>query len=107
MNAMNDPSNFDLSQATDILRRTPAVLAALLHGVDDTWARATEGRARPYRRPFGRCRRRQASGLILLRVHPRLDPLRKDPRYWPMVEQMGLADSALDTWARGDRGDQR
>ena len=43
MNAMNDPSNFDLSQATDILRRTPVVLAALLHGVDDAWARAREG----------------------------------------------------------------
>src|SRR4029077_7840374 len=35
--------NFDLSQATGILRRTPAVLTALLHGVDDTWARANEG----------------------------------------------------------------
>ena len=37
----------------------------------------------------------KASGLILLRVHPRLDPLRKDPRYWPMVERMGLTDEAL------------
>lgn len=33
----------------------------------------------------------KASGLILLRVHPRLDSLRKDPRYWPMVERVGLA----------------
>jgi len=37
----------------------------------------------------------KASGLILLRVHPRLDPIRKDPRYWPMVERMGLTDAAL------------
>jgi serine/threonine protein kinase/tetratricopeptide (TPR) repeat protein len=34
----------------------------------------------------------KASGLILLRVHPRLDPIRKDPRYWPMVQRVGLAD---------------
>lgn len=39
----------------------------------------------------------KASGLILLRVHPRLDPLRKDPRYWPMVERMGLTDAALSS----------
>ena len=39
----------------------------------------------------------KASGLILLRVHPRLDPIRTDPRYWPMVERMGLTDSALET----------
>ncbi|MEO5826348.1 MAG: tetratricopeptide repeat protein, partial [Gemmatimonadales bacterium] len=32
----------------------------------------------------------KASGLILLRVHPRLDPIRNDPRYWPMVERVGL-----------------
>ena len=34
----------------------------------------------------------KASGLLLLRVHPRLDPIRKDPRYWPLVERVGLAD---------------
>jgi len=34
----------------------------------------------------------KASGLILLRVHPRLDPIRGDPRYWPLVERVGLAD---------------
>jgi hypothetical protein len=33
----------------------------------------------------------KASGLLLLRVHPRLDPIRKDPRYWPLVEKVGLA----------------
>ncbi|MEO5800602.1 MAG: protein kinase, partial [Gemmatimonadales bacterium] len=33
----------------------------------------------------------KASGLLLLRVHPRLDPIRQDPRYWPMVERAGLA----------------
>ena len=34
----------------------------------------------------------KASGLILLRVHPRLDPIRNDPRYWPLVQKVGLAD---------------
>ena len=34
----------------------------------------------------------QASGLILLRVHPRLDPIRWDPRYWPLVRRVGLED---------------
>lgn len=33
-----------------------------------------------------------ASGLLMLRVHPRLDPIRKDPRYWPLVKKLGLAD---------------
>lgn len=34
----------------------------------------------------------KASGLMWLRMHPRLDPIRHDPRYWPMVERVGLAD---------------
>jgi serine/threonine protein kinase/tetratricopeptide (TPR) repeat protein len=33
----------------------------------------------------------RASGMILLRVHPRLDPIRNDPRYWPLVKRVGLA----------------
>ena len=33
----------------------------------------------------------KASGLLLLRVHPRLDSIRGDPRYWPLVERVGLA----------------
>ncbi len=32
----------------------------------------------------------RASGLILLRVHPRLDPIRSDPRYKPLVRRVGL-----------------
>jgi len=35
----------------------------------------------------------KASGLILLRVHPRLDPIRGDARYWPLVRRLGLADA--------------
>jgi serine/threonine-protein kinase len=34
----------------------------------------------------------KATGLILLRVHPRLDPIRGDARYWPLVRRVGLAD---------------
>ena len=37
--------------------------------------------------------REKASGLILLRVHPRLDPIRSDPRYWPLVGRVGLDDT--------------
>jgi TolB-like protein/lipoprotein NlpI len=32
----------------------------------------------------------RAPGLILLRVHPRLDPIRSDPRYRPLVNKLGL-----------------
>jgi eukaryotic-like serine/threonine-protein kinase len=32
----------------------------------------------------------RAAGMILLRVHPRLDPIRTDPRYWPLVQRAGL-----------------
>jgi len=32
----------------------------------------------------------KAAGLILLRVHPRLDPIRQDPRYRPLVRRVGL-----------------
>lgn len=38
-----------------------------------------------------------ASGLMWLRMHPRLDPIRHDPRYWPMVERVGLADAPAGT----------
>jgi hypothetical protein len=36
----------------------------------------------------------RASGLILLRVHPRLDPIRNDPRYRPLVRRAGLESVA-------------
>jgi serine/threonine-protein kinase len=35
-----------------------------------------------------------ASGMILLRVHPRFDAIRNDPRYWRIVERVGLAGHA-------------
>jgi hypothetical protein len=34
---------FELTQAMDVLRRTPAALEALLQDIDENWARATEG----------------------------------------------------------------
>ncbi len=34
---------FGLEQATSILGRTPGTLRALLHGIDEAWARGTEG----------------------------------------------------------------
>jgi serine/threonine protein kinase/tetratricopeptide (TPR) repeat protein len=36
----------------------------------------------------------RASGLILLRVHPRLDPIRSDPRYPALVRRVGLESAA-------------
>ena len=36
-----------------------------------------------------------APGLLLLRIHPRLDPIRSDPRYWPLVQKVGLGDESL------------
>lgn len=35
--------SFELGRSLDLLQRTPAVLAALLRGIDPAWARATEG----------------------------------------------------------------
>ena len=37
--------------------------------------------------------REKSPGLLLLRVHPRLDSIRGDPRYWPLVKKVGLAES--------------
>jgi hypothetical protein len=37
------PMDFDLDLAADALRRTPAVLQALLGGIAEPWARGTEG----------------------------------------------------------------
>lgn len=37
-------------------------------------------------------KREKSPGMILLRVHPRLDSIRSDRRYWPLVEEVGLAD---------------
>ena len=34
----------------------------------------------------------KSSGLMMLRVHPRLDPIRADARYWPLVRRVGLED---------------
>src|SRR3954467_982922 len=34
---------FDLHQATEILRRTPSTVDALLRGLDDSWIRENEG----------------------------------------------------------------
>ncbi len=36
----------------------------------------------------------RSPGSILLRVHPRLDPIRNDPRYLPLVRQLGLESAA-------------
>jgi len=32
----------------------------------------------------------RAAGVILLRVHPRLDPIREDARYLPLLRRVGL-----------------
>jgi eukaryotic-like serine/threonine-protein kinase len=37
----------------------------------------------------------KASGLVLLRVHPRLDRIRTDARYWPLVRRVGLDDGTI------------
>jgi len=39
----------------------------------------------------------RASGLILLRVHPRLDPIRSDPRYLALVRRLGLESPAYSS----------
>ncbi len=36
----------------------------------------------------------RAAGMILLRVHPRLDPIRNDPRYGSLVRRVGLESVA-------------
>jgi Flp pilus assembly protein TadD len=41
----------------------------------------------------------RSPGLLLLRVHPRLDPIRNDPRYRPLVKQLGLESVAREMTA--------
>jgi tetratricopeptide (TPR) repeat protein len=38
----------------------------------------------------------KSSGLMMLRVHPRLDPLRSDARYRSLVKKVGLEDPPAD-----------
>jgi len=42
----------------------------------------------------------RSPGLLLLRVHPRLDPIRNDPRYLPLVKQLGLETAARGVTAK-------
>ena len=55
-----------------------AVLHASLGDVDDAF------------RWLDEALREKAPGLLLLRIHPRLDSIRSDARYWPLVERVGL-----------------
>jgi serine/threonine-protein kinase len=57
-----------------------AVLHASLGDVDETFSWLEEAIAE------------QSPGMILLRIHPRLDAIRDDPRYLPLVKRVGLAD---------------
>lgn len=42
-NSTVTPMDFDLDRTTEVLRRTPATLRALLDGVGEPWLRGTEG----------------------------------------------------------------
>jgi serine/threonine-protein kinase len=42
----------------------------------------------------------KSPALLLLRVHPRLDPIRGDSRYWPLVKRLGLDDTGAETISR-------
>jgi hypothetical protein len=37
----------------------------------------------------------KAPGLLMLRCHPRLDSIRNDKRYWPLVRRVGLETPAV------------
>jgi hypothetical protein len=55
-----------------------AALHASLHDVDEAF------------RWLGVAVAEGAKGLIFLRVHPRLDPIRHDPRYQTLLRRVGL-----------------
>ena len=38
----------------------------------------------------------KAPGLMVLRCHPRLDPIRGDPRYSLLVQKLGLDDAIFE-----------
>jgi hypothetical protein len=46
----------------------------------------------------------RSPGLLLLRVHPRLDPIRNDPRYLPLVRRLGLEGAGNTAGNTADYG---
>jgi TolB-like protein/Flp pilus assembly protein TadD len=42
----------------------------------------------------------KAPGLLMLRCHPRLDSIRSDPRYYPLIQRVGLVDPQVSSERR-------
>ena len=46
------------------------------------------------------CRRQRSNCLIFLRNDPRLEPIRKDPRYQVLLHRVGLDDVAIASYKK-------
>jgi Flp pilus assembly protein TadD len=70
------------------------LMAARSHRVVSAWGiaalHASLGDADQAFHWFDAAVEERATGLILLRVHPRLDPIRQDPRYQALLRKVGL-----------------
>jgi TolB-like protein/Flp pilus assembly protein TadD len=84
-----------MGHAAEARRMLEALVAARSHRVVSAWGiaalHASLGDVDDAFRWLETAIAEGATGLVFLRVHPRLDPIRSDPRFAPLVERVGLA----------------
>ena len=94
---------------TDVARRMlEELIAARAHRVVSAWGiaalHASLGDVDEAFRWLETAVEEGATGLVFLRVHPRLDPIRHDPRYEALVGRLRLAGDRSRPGSSASRG---